>query len=215
MKDYTKNSFDLGKITQGARLSDYQTSSQALFDNPPLLFAKANLKHEGLQRRLNDSWTRGKTTEALFASTMSNAGYTVTKSSTGEDIKAHIDFYIENEEGRFAVDVKGRRKLKKDDFPEDIDWVFLEVKNVAGNDGWLLGRADLIAFERDEGFVIVPRLELLEIAKKKCNLNDIAYKASAAQYRAYSRPNRQDLITLVHINDLKSCNYRFFSVDRT
>ena len=68
---------------------------------------------------------------------------------------SHIDYWLAmNPDGKkWGVDVKGNN------LPDEI-WV--EFKNVRGNDGWLYGGATIIAFDMPEegGFSIVDREEL-------------------------------------------------------
>ena len=85
----------------------------------------------------------GRCAEVRFVRAARNKGLLVTKSNHTEDIHQHIDYWLAmNHDGRkWGVDVKGNN------LPDEI-WV--EFKNVRGNDGWLYGGATIIAFDMPE-----------------------------------------------------------------
>ena len=88
-------------------------------------------------------------------------GLDVTKSSHTEDIHEHVDYWLaHNNMGKWGVDVKGNN------LPDEI-WV--ELKNVRGNPGWLYGGAKIIAFDMPEegGFSIVDRVDLLHYTESE------------------------------------------------
>ena len=108
------------------------------------------------------------------------------------------------------VDVKSRKKTSRKDKNFNDDWIWLELKNVQGKDGWLLGASTHIAFERENEFVLVPRNELFTWVKKaiaernggKITIKCKAKNARDAKYKYYTRWNRQDLLTQVHYDDM-------------
>lgn len=112
------------------------------------------------------------------------------KATNDQDLFDHIDFF--DEEG--SVDVKGNN------LPEEI---WLEFKNVRGNAGWMYGRADWISFDLPElgGFVTVLRKNLLEYALNVTDMSELVPKHKAYK-KLYRRKDREDLITIVTINDL-------------
>lgn len=112
------------------------------------------------------------------------------KATVKQDIFDHIDFY--DEEG--SVDVKGNN------LPDEV---WLEFKNVQGKEGWMYGRADWISFDLPElgGFVTLLRKNLLEYALDVTDMSQLVMKRQAYK-RLYRRKDRQDLITIVTINDL-------------
>jgi hypothetical protein len=116
------------------------------------------------------------------------------KATKEQDIFDHIDFY--DEEG--SVDVKGNN------LPEEI---WLEFKNVQGKAGWMYGKADWISFDLPElgGFVTVLRKNLLEFALDATDMSALVPKNQAYK-KLYRRKDREDLITIVTINDLAEVN---------
>lgn len=112
------------------------------------------------------------------------------KATKEQDLFDHIDFF--DEEG--SVDVKGNN------LPEEI---WLEFKNVQGKAGWMYGKADWISFDLPEmnGFVTVLRENLLEYALRVTDMSELVQKRQAYK-KLYRRKDREDLITIVTINDL-------------
>lgn len=144
------------------------------------------------------SKTIGDKTEAMFIAACNKIGYKCIKTDKKVDIYDHIDFYVERPNGLTSVDVKGKNK---------IDSIWVEFKNVHGNDGWLYGKSQYIAFDMPElnGFVIVGRVEL----KNKCEeiIERVFVSKNEAIRKLYTRFGRMDVIAqicLEDISDLKS-----------
>ena len=158
----------------------------------------------------------GLKAEQLFASLAESKGYAVKNASEEHNMFKHIDLYLsklKDGEGvkTAAIDVKARKKSQRNSSHFNDDWVWLEFVNVNGNNGWLKGRADYIAFERKKDFIIVPRGPLLNWAKEQIKIKNkgISVKAMAknvadSRYKYYTRGGREDLLTQVHINDILS-----------
>ena len=130
----------------------------------------------------------GKDTEAKFKDLMELRGNTCIKSSTSDDIKYHIDFYVND----IPVDVKGSRHLET---------IWLEITNVRGEGGWLKGRADYIVFDIMElnSFCFYRRPDLLEFVS---SISEVA--TSKKEYmKLYTRQGRQDVIVKVRHEDIR------------
>ena len=124
-------------------------------------------------------------------------GLQVQKSSRNEDINDHIDYWLtHNHSSRWGVDVKGNN------LPDEI-WV--ELKNVQGKPGWLHGKAKIIAFDMPEegGFSILDRVNLLEWVDQNISKEVVTDKRMASG-KLYQRKDRQDQITKLNLQDLKS-----------
>jgi len=137
------------------------------------------------------SWANGKETEALFVSIMEARGATVIKSTAQQDMKAHIDFFVNGH----SVDVKGSRRLDK---------IWLEVTNVRGDDGWLNGEAEFIVFhfEDENCFMTFRRDDLLEFVLA----NVVESTNNNKEYmKWYTRSDwdRKDLIVKIRYDDIK------------
>lgn len=103
----------------------------------------------------------------------------------------HVDFWHDDQ----GVDVKGNN------LPDEI-WV--EFKNVNGDDGWLFGEATSIAFDMPElaAFVVVDREELKQYCRDNVDFSEIVAKREAYK-KCYRRKDREDLITYLVLSDLQ------------
>ena len=153
------------------------------------------------------SSTTGRVAEIRFVRAARNKGLLVTKSSHTEDMHDHIDYWLAIKDGgKWGVDVKGNN------LPDEI-WV--EFKNVLGNNGWLYGGASIIAFDMPEegGFSIVDREELAFFCEKHVK-DEFVQNKREAYLKKYTRRDRLDVITILKLHDIKSLlSYRVWSYD--
>ena len=148
------------------------------------------------QKRRAYSGSTGRVAEVRFVRAAEELGLTVQKSSRDDDIHRHVDYWLAyDSKGNWGVDVKGNN------LPDEI-WV--ELKNVGGNAGWLHGEAKIIAFDMPEegGFSVVNRLELKEWVDQNVELEVVAHKRDAYR-KLYTRKDRQDVITKLTLRDLR------------
>lgn len=148
---------------------------------------------------------RGKQAEICFKNIAENRGYDVTFSSRQVDMKDHIDLFLKKNDKTFGIDVKARRKVSRHSDHYDDEHTWVEFKNVRGNQGWLYGKADKIAFERQFDFLIVDREELSKYCETKVSTVFVD-KASDALYKCYQRAGRQDVISRVNMDDILYSN---------
>lgn len=149
------------------------------------------------ERRKN-SKRAGDESESRFVTLAESRGLTVKKATEHENMYYHIDFHVPHNGRDYSVDVKGKN------YPREI-WV--EFKNVHGNDGWLKGRATHIAFDMATlgKICFVERNKLLDW----CNSNvadEFVDEKRDAYRKKYTRRRfgRDDVITKIHIEDLES-----------
>jgi hypothetical protein len=147
--------------------------------------------------------------EVRFVRAARNKGLLVTKSSHTEDIHEHIDYWLAmSKDGkRWGVDVKGNN------LPDEI---WCEFKNVQGNPGWMYGGATIIAFDMPEegGFAIVDREDLAFFCEKHVK-DEVVTDKREAYLRKYTRKDRQDVITILKLHDLKGLmSYRVWLYDQ-
>jgi len=101
-----------------------------------------------------------------------------------------------------TVDVKARKRMSRKSKKLQDEFTWLEFRNVRGNIGWLCSGSDIIAFERKQDFVLIDRHPLLKFAEDRCDLTDFVEESSDAIYKAYTREGRQDLISIVSMDDM-------------
>lgn len=133
---------------------------------------------------------------------------TIEKSSRFHDMKEHFDYFFHYADESKKVEVKAMKKLSRSGEQQD-EWIWVEFKNVRGNEGWLYGKADLIAFEFKEHFLFVKREELVEMCEKLIDRTIIVKKSCDAKYKGYRRWNRpHELTGMIHNTDLMKLNYK-------
>lgn len=130
----------------------------------------------------------------------------IRKSDREEDMFGHYDFIIAD---RIKVDVKGAKKINRWDEEPNHEIHYVEFTNVKGNDGWVLGKADYIAFEYNDTFLLVKRLALKELCLNKIKSKEILNVKRLYQY--YRREGREDIITLVPTKDIIGITTRILS----
>lgn len=162
------------------------------------------MKGDNLNKTRQQCYDQGKDVEIHFSGLAEAQGFIVEECSKEENMFEHIDFRITNEYGAVSLDIKSRKKRSRKDSSYDDDWVWLEFKNVKGECGWMYGKSDYIAFEREYDFVLVPRIKLLNwslAAIKDSNPDgEEAKSANSAKYKLYRRFRRKDSITQVELH---------------
>lgn len=145
----------------------------------------------------SDSWNRGQAVEREFERLLRQRDPHFRRATKEQQFK-HIDFVT----SFGTVDVKARKRLHRaKNLQEEKLW--LEFRNVQGKHGWLTSpHLDVLAFERDDCFVLVKRLSLLELADNLCDLSHHVDSSDKAHYRAYTRKGRRDLLSVIAMSDL-------------
>jgi hypothetical protein len=138
----------------------------------------------------------GKLKEKEFLELVTKPTHKVVLPTTNEDINEHWDLSIDG----VKFDVTGLKKVKRsdDNLDPEIHWV--ELENVHGKLGWLYGKADYIAFETNNSWLIVCRLSLIKLIDDNLKL---MITAEPEIYKMYRRWGRYDVLTIVPTNDLR------------
>lgn len=153
--------------------------------------------------RDGSSSREGHEAEMRFEDYAKKKGYVVTPSTKKENKYDHIDFFLEGKTGTVSIDLKARKRTSRKDKKFNDDWIWLEIKNVQGREGWLYGKADFIVFETEKSFVLAPRKKLIELANEKVRFDlFLVDRAYQAKYRIYQRPKRRDQITQVELKEI-------------
>lgn len=150
-----------------------------------------------------DSLELGDSAEELFILMAVRLGWKISASSKEQNIDEHWDYLIEKEEQQFKVEVKAEKRIQRSDNGSQADFTWVELRNVRGKVGWLFGKADLIAFEKEKTFFFVKRLELLSVVNQKVNLVAKVKSAKDALYKIYTREGRKDKLTLLPTHDIE------------
>ena len=153
----------------------------------------------------DDSIKRGAKAESEFVTACWKKSYQATKSSKNQDMFDHIDYWVESKNGDLkGFDVKARKRTSRNSKDYTDDWIWIEFKNVQGKKGWIKGKADFIAFELENAFLIVNREELRELCKKLITDTETRVtSAREAKYLLYTRNGRKDIVTQIKLSDIK------------
>lgn len=137
----------------------------------------------------------------LFVKMAEKRGFTTMKAPDYVDMYDHIDVYLINEVTKASVDVKNwKRKNRHDENFQDED-VFIEFRNVGGYKGWIYGKADLIAFRRKQGFMLVVREKLLKYCESV--VDPQTYVDRPTLYKMYRRSDRPyEAVSLIKFSEI-------------
>ncbi len=151
----------------------------------------------------HDSFQLGRRAEASFAALAATRGWTVTPAPQEADIHEHWDFEIRKDGYARKVEVKAAKREKRNDETLNHDWVWIEFRNVKGEAGWLFGKANWIAFETADSFLIVDRHDLFQLVRRTVDRETQVASARDAKYKAYTRAGRPDQIAQIRLEDLR------------
>ena len=151
--------------------------------------------------RTGECSTMGENAETLFKKLLVKLGDVDEARIDGQ--LTHIDFILKrNDKPALKYEVKSRKKVRRSDLGVTDDTIWVEFSNVMGDRGWLYGKADYMAFERELDFVIVERSALVKMAEEKCKLFPLVRFSEEALYRGYQRKGRNDLLSMVRMSDI-------------
>ncbi len=151
----------------------------------------------------HDSLAMGRRAEEEFARIAARLGWTVTPAPKEADIHEHWDFEIEKDGYKRRVEVKAMKREARNDDGLQSQWVWIEFRNVRGEAGWLFGKANWIAFETEDSFVIVDRHDLYQLVRKVVDRDAKVKSARDAKYKTYTRVGRPDQIAQVQLSDIQ------------
>jgi hypothetical protein len=162
-----------------------------------------------------DSLELGEKAEACFAEIARRSGWKISASSKAENIDEHWDFHIVNGEENFKVEVKSAKRVHRNDAGIQFEFTWVEIHGVRPNDtGWLFGKANLIAFEKQNSFILVKRLDLLALVNKKVNFVAKVHDPQEALYKIYRRDGRKDKLTLLTASDIEDIKFMELEKDK-
>lgn len=149
----------------------------------------------------------GDRAEKKFKEICEKLGYKTKETSFNENINKHIDLYIKKNIRWFGVDIKAKKRINRNNPTPQSDYIWIEFKNVNGKDGWIYGSATYIAFELDDGFLLVKRKQLVSLVEKIVDTKNSVDKAEDALYKIYTRKDKKDKISLIRASDLYKIDY--------
>ena len=159
------------------------------------------------EEHIKKSYNTGDSAENLFQQ------LTGAKPSSSDDNIKHID-YIYND---MLVDVKGNKESARNGY------LLIEFISVNGSYGWChkKSKATHIAFQMENGFILVNKDDLRKKTLSLCKINDFdvlddiiecVYRGNNLidkfngyeniKYQLFGRKNRKDVFTYIEINDI-------------
>jgi len=145
----------------------------------------------------------GAYAEKTFTELAKAKGFIVEEATKEQNIKEHIDYFLKGKDKTVSVDVKARKRTSRQNKKFNDEWVWVEIKNVQGKNGWLYGKADFIVFERESDFILCPRKSLIGIVNSFVRFDlAIVDRAYQAKYRLYQRYKRRDQITQIKMEEI-------------
>jgi hypothetical protein len=150
-----------------------------------------------------DSLELGRKAESSFAKSAIKHGWRVEPAPEDSNKNEHFDYIMSKDDRLLKVEVKSRKRMGRKDSNVQDENVWIELHGVRKNDqGWLYGKADLIAFELKNSFRIVRRTDLLDLVKKLVDFNTRVETSKETLYKLYSRLGRFDSLTMIKADDL-------------
>jgi hypothetical protein len=154
----------------------------------------------------------GRAAEQRFEDLGVAYGCTVSRSTPAQDAQEHWDVLIvlPSTEGgaRYQVDVKAMKKLERNDAVASMTHTYIELHGKGrDNAGWLYaGRADLIAFEKPQGFLLCHRQALKDFVLARVDRTDVGHTPGLAALNTVYHRNTadHDQVTLVALADLEA-----------
>jgi len=153
----------------------------------------------------SESWNRGQVVEVDFSKLLDSRNISWKKATRQQQVN-HIDYTT----SIGSIDVKAKKRISRSDSNSQSDFIWLEFKNVQGKKGWLCGSTDIIAFERENDFVLFRRKQLLDWAMNKCDIKQLVANSRDALYKGYTRRGRKDLISIVKMKEMMEIYHRIW-----
>lgn len=157
----------------------------------------------------NGAFELGLNAEIKFKNLGEKYGFTIIPSSSNQDRLEHWDFLVSKEDTpgtRFVVrvEVKSMKRVSRRDYVVQDKLVWIELHG-DGKDhyGWMNGKADLIAFEKEDSFIFVMRKDLYPFINSRVDFNTMVDRPEEALYKLYSRNKKHDLLTIVEMKELE------------
>ncbi len=167
------------------------------------------------QKTSDFALSKGENAERSFEQLALLNGYNITPATPQQERFEHWDFRITKDSGcNLTVEVKSKKAfpILDEKGEKTFDFVLLELLGITGKDGWLYGKANIIAFEWSNGFYLVPRTTLIQLVDSKLNRKRVDSKDKML-YKLYAREGRKDLCTAVLLNDIVATrNFSFWKL---
>lgn len=123
-----------------------------------------------------------------------------------DDMKKHIDVLWDSpKKGILKIDVKSVKQNRTNDHTPDDSINWLEIQNTLGENGWLKGEADYIAFRTFTDIIFVRREKLLKWTLEQIKGKELVHETPTEFYVPYRRSkwNNLDIVVKCPTSDLR------------
>ncbi len=169
--------------------------------------------NESLRNKIDKDTEKADESELLFCQLVDRDGYTYLKATNEQNWNEHWDYTICKGGIVERIDVKSKKEATEN----GRTWV--ELQNVRGETGWLYSKKlDAIAFEKEDKFDFIKRVDLIPIVEeglRKSDIEDEGFtiyyeKNGLKDYRRYCRKNwgRDDRVIKVPFADIDHLIYK-------
>lgn len=152
--------------------------------------------------------------EHYFKILAEDMGVHIVKSTSHQDRTEKWDYEILYDGQSLKVDVKCMKKLSRTDAHSQDKLLWIELDRIKTNSppiGWLYsGKADVIAFECSNDFILVTKSDLIKLVEKKINRQITTPDSKKALNKLYirKRPKKKfDTLTLIKTSDARKIAY--------
>ena len=152
-------------------------------------------------------YEKAKADEAFVMSALTlNCGGGTSGATLEDDMKKHIDVLWDSpKKGILKIDVKSVKQNRTNDHTPDDTINWLEIQNTLGENGWLKGEADYIAFKTFTDVIFVKRQKLLDWTLKMIEGKEIVHETPTDYYIPYNRSKwgNKDIVVKCRTSDLR------------
>lgn len=127
--------------------------------------------------------------------------------SSKQDRIEHWDVIITYPNGNsYKIEVKGLKRVNRNDNNQQSEWICIEIKGITGYPGWIYGKADYIAFETENGFMLINRVKLVDYVENTVDILSeplLSPRENKKLYTLYRRFGRKDKFIYFKKTDLE------------
>lgn len=136
-----------------------------------------------------------------FIDLAQSKGYIVKKPTT-QQFKKFINFVIVGK-GKDGNPESVSLSLKNLKSEKSIKWVWVEIKNMDGQPGWLYGDANFIVFELADSYLFVEKKSLINHVHSNIDFSlPLVQNTWEAKYKLYQRKDKLDQIVQIKVSSL-------------
>ena len=143
------------------------------------------------------STKNGIEVENEFVSLKEFSNLEIIKATEEQNKLEHWDWSIDN----VKYDVKSQKKVNRYDSNPSNEYTYVEFTTY-NHRGWIYGKADKIAFEFCDSFIITDREKLFKLVCDNMSSTGIYDRPMEYCYYRRKRKNSSDLLMLVPIRDI-------------